>query len=299
MTKKILITGINGFIGSHCKSYYEEKGYEVFGIDIFGSKSKNTLIEPINIKSLNSFNIQFDYIIHLAGSGSVGMAEKDPLGDLERTINSTKTILEFCIKNNLNTKVVYSSSAAVYGNNNSLYYKEDDNKNPISVYGENKLEAEKICKKYSDEFGLNISIIRFFSIYGEGLKKQLLWDISNKIKNLPNNDTLNCFGTGNELRDFIHVKDAVNFINLTLEKNSLYSIYNCGTGISTSVQDIIKLLANQYNFSGKISFNGTRNLNDPEHLVANIKKSEIMGFLPKINIDEGIQKYAKWFKETT
>lgn len=295
--KKILITGINGFIGSNCAKYFAQKGHKIFGIDIFGEKSSNFIQGEVDLENLNSFNQIFDLIIHLAGSGTVGSAQKNPELEQAKTVDSTENILEFMKLHNNNAKLIYSSSAAVYGNLYDKQIKETDKLNPISVYGQHKVEVEKICKEYNEKFGLNINIIRFFSIYGEGLKKQLLWDFCNRVLQNRNEKTINCFGTGNEKRDFVHIQDAIQLIDILTENKNKFEIINCGLSEETTVNEILNLICNELDYKGELVFDNIIKEGDPKSIIANIDKATKLGFKPKINVEDGIKNYVKWFRE--
>jgi len=297
MTKKALITGINGFIGSNCAKYFSQKGLEVFGIDIFGEPSKNILIGEVDLSNLIKFNQEFDAIIHLAGSGTVGMAQGCPELEHLKTVGSTEHILNYMKEHNSKAKLIYSSSAAVYGDLHRNPICEADTLNPISVYGQHKVEVEKICEEYSKTFGLNVNIIRFFSIYGEGLKKQLLWDFSNRVIKNIDAEILPCFGTGTEKRDFIHIQDAIKLIEILMNNDTKFDIINCGLGVETSVIDILKLISNELNFTGELVFDNMVKEGDPKILVANIDKALSIGFSPKIKVEDGIKEYIRWFRE--
>ncbi|MBQ8476259.1 SDR family oxidoreductase, partial [bacterium] len=216
MTKKLLITGVNGFIGSNCKKHFENTGYEVFGIDIAGEAKGNTLIGEVDIKNIKTFNQSFDYIFHFAGSSTVSMAQKAPDIEKIKAVGSTKEILEYIKNYNKDAKLIFSSSAAVYGNDYKRPIKEDDKLNPISIYGFHKLESENLCEYYSKNYGLDIKIVRIFSLYGTGLKKQLLWDFINRAIKAEN--VLGCFGTGDEKRDFVNIRDLINFLEILIKK---------------------------------------------------------------------------------
>jgi len=295
--KKILITGINGFIGSNCANYFSKEGYELFGIDILGENSSKFVQGEVNIENLKSFNQKFDIIIHLAGSGTVGVAQKYPELEYSKTVGSTEHILEYLKLYNQNAKLIYSSSAAVYGDLYNRPIKETDILNPISIYGRHKVEAETMCEEYHKKFGLNINIIRFFSIYGEGLKKQLLWDFSNRMRENFNQKFLNCFGSGKEERDYIHIGDVVAIINLLINAEKDFTVLNCGSGKNTKIRDILNLIINEQNYKGELFFDNIIREGDPTSLTANIEKAKLLGFNPKITLEDGISRYVEWFKQ--
>ena len=181
--KKILITGVNGFIGSHCYDYFSENGYQVFGIDRNFCNKPNCIKGTVSFENLCSFNIVFDYIIHLAGSGTISEVFRSPMEEFYKTVESTKELLKFIDDISSKTKIIYSSSAAVYGDGYKLPIKESSLVNPFSVYGEHKVLVESLLQQDNIKNNRQHIIIRFFSVYGEGLKKQVLWDTCNRIKN--------------------------------------------------------------------------------------------------------------------
>ena len=106
-----------------------------------------------------------------------------------------------------------------------------------------------------------------------------------------------CFGTGEEERDFINVSDLVNCIELLMNDNKYGRIFNVGTGIATSINTIFTTLTSLFNYKGKLVYNMEESKNNPKALVANIDKLSAIGFKPQIGIQEGLENYAKWFKE--
>lgn len=292
---KMLITGIGGFVGSNSSNYFKDS-YEIFGIDKNSQNRCNILKGLVNLDNLKAFGEKFDVILHFAGSATVFEAENNPLIEKEKTVNSTIDLLEYMRLYNNKAKLIYASSAAVYGNNHSDVIKETDNTDPISAYGKNKLEAEKKCFEYYEKYGLHINVIRFFSIYGEGLKKQVLWDFSNRLyeaKSL----VIECFGTGDELRDFIHVWDAVRFVECVIESGSKGVVYNCACGCGCKIKEILLELAMNYVENPKLIFDNKIRVGNPFSLVANIDKAKNIGFTPKISVKEGLKRYASWYKK--
>jgi len=297
MTKKILITGINGFIGSNCVDFFTQKGHKIFGIDISGENSQNFILGEVNLENLKSFNQKFDVIIHLAGSGTVGLAAKNPELEYLKTVGSTEYILEYMRLYNKEAKLIYPSSAAVYGDAYESAIEEENQLNPISIYGRHKIEVEKISEEYHRKFDLNINIIRFFSIYGEGLTKQLLWDFSNRVRQNFNAEILPCFGTGEEKRDFVHIQDAISLIELLINAEEKFVILNCGSGNTTKVSEVLNLIVKELDYKGKLIYDNLGKEGDPKSLVANIEKARLIQFNPKINVEDGIKKYVRWFKK--
>lgn len=294
MNKKILITGINGFIGQSCKFYFQKLGFDVFGIALHGLSTDNVIIGEVSKKNLKILNQKFDIIFHLAGSGTVSMAQNAPQLERIKSIYSTEQILNYVIHNNKNALLIFSSSAAVYGNDYDRPIKENDILKPISVYGNHKLEAEKLCKYYAENYDLNIKIVRIFSVYGNGLKKQLLWDFTNRA--IVAKNEIICFGSGKERRDFIHILDLLDFFLILTNQSRCFDIYNCASGIAISIENIMKNVLQELNIDIALKFNNMQREGNPTTLIANIDKAKHIGFNPKINIKDGLKEYVKWFK---
>ena len=190
MPQTVFITGTAGFIGKNTAKEASQQGYVVVGID----KIDNPL--DINYQygishfvksscSIDSLDIAAERyglpysIIHCAGSASVPSSFNNPHGDFLANVGTTLDVLEFSRKHN-NIRVVIPSSAAVYGNSQNIPLKEDEFPYPVSPYGVDKLIAEQISRSYAVNFGVPVICIRLFSVYGAGLKKQLLWDACKK-----------------------------------------------------------------------------------------------------------------------
>src|SRR5471030_1757923 len=200
--KTIMITVVSGFIGSNLAKYYLSKKYRVIGIsrNRFNLRNENfEFIEAdLSKDKIEEIFIKYipQYIIHCASSASVGASVEDPEYVFESSVSVLYKILFTLKKIDIKPKFIFLSSAAVYGNPKKIPISEDDEINPISPYGLNKKICEDICKYFIKNEYMDIKILRIFSVYGMGLKKQIFWDINNKIKN----NNLELFGTGSETR---------------------------------------------------------------------------------------------------
>jgi UDP-glucose 4-epimerase len=164
---------------------------------------------------------------------------------------------------------------------------------PVSPYGFHKKIAEEICLSYHNNFNIDVGIVRYFSIYGNGLQKQLLWDACKKIYKL---DKVVFFGTGKETRDWIHVSDAVSLLYDFSLKLEGYEVINGGSGIETSINEIIRMLNESMEKPANVEFNGVVKEGDPLHFWADIAKSASLGWKPVITIEDGINEYVQYFK---
>ena len=164
---------------------------------------------------------------------------------------------------------------------------------PISPYGKNKLLAENICEKYSKKYNYKMIILRLYSVYGDGLKKQLFWDVCNKIKN--KNNTY--FGSGNEKRCWINIIDLIYAISLLVKiKNKIMKI-DIGSINPIKNKEIINIFFKNFNINAKPKFNDSNRKGDPKNQISKNLKIMSLGWKPKINIYNGINNYVKWFKK--
>lgn len=280
--KKILILGGYGFLGSHVYKLLKNN-YEVYRI---GKYTKNDLID---LKSLLKINKKFDIIIHLAGGSSVAESINNPGKDYFKTVISTKELIKFIKVSNQKSKIIYISSPAVFGNSilkNKI--------NPISPYGKNKFTAEKLLIKFQKKHKINLVIIRFFSLYGKGLKKQLLWDVLKKLKK----KNYEFYGSGLEVRSWMHVIDAAKIIELFIlnKKKNLAIINATGDDIITNVQ-LIKKIYELCGISKKPIFNNFVKKGDPKILTYSNKDLEKLNWKKSINFTKGLKQYIRWFQK--
>ena len=183
MDKNILITGVNGFIGSHMAGKCLNDGYKVIGIDV----NSISVIDEIKYYQLNLYEDSIDDIlkiyrpfalIHCAGMADVNYSIQHSDSDFVSNVVIARKVL-YSVKNvSDNTRFIFLSSAGVYGNP----INEKHEKNPISPYALHKVLAEDICWYFVRQFNIDVRILRVFSAYGVGLKKQIFWDMGQKIK---------------------------------------------------------------------------------------------------------------------
>lgn len=303
----VWVTGAKGFIGSNLSIYLAQKGYQILGVGHGALPPEiafkagiyhwvNGEIDPFNLRQLLEKSGKPEVIFHLAGGSSVGLSLQAPAEDFRRTVDSTSSLLEWVRIYIPETKLVISSSAAIYGNGQQGHISEEGYYTPYSPYGFHKKMVELLCESYAHNFGLNISIVRLFSVYGAGLYKQLLWDLCCSLNQSPLE--LNLQGTGYETRDWLYIEDAVHLLLLAGNyASSQPFIINGGTGIATCVRDVVNILCNTWNYYPKISFSGKVRVGDPFSLIADTTKLKFLNFSPQYDLNFGVEKYVTWFKQ--
>ena len=295
---KILIIGSEGFIGKHLVRYFSTK-HDVFGADLLDIENssyayyKVSRMNPDYSRLFN--NEKFDVCINAAGSGSVPESFRSPTNDFKANVIDTFSILNAISIHNNKCKFIYFSSAAVYGNPLTLPIKESDNVAPLSPYGWHKLLSENICKEFYAINGVKSTILRPFSVYGPGLKKQIIWDLYQKVKSSEN---ITLYGTGSETRDFIYVKDLILSVDRIIEKAGFEcEIFNVASGTSISIDNLAKDFVKAGNFSNTVNFSDQEREGDPKFWRADISKLSALGYNAGTSIIEGLKETIKWMKE--
>ena len=228
--KKILIIGSEGFIGSHLVSYYTKLGHVVCKVDIL-AKTENGYIQvdkdnPDFHQVLSNFRA--DYCLNCSGAASVPYSFEQPLNDFKLNVYNVVKLLDAIRVYSPDCKFVNFSSAAVYGNPKTIPISEDFTKSPISPYGFHKSMVENIMEEYNKYFSLRTCTLRLFSAYGNGLRKQIMFDLYNKFIS---NTEVKLFGTGKETRDYIHIDDICNVVELILNNSNFENeIINVANG---------------------------------------------------------------------
>lgn len=297
----ILITGAYGFLGRNVAKEFKKEGNHVAGIghgkwDIeeYSKWGIDDWYETtITFEALLNINKNFDIIVHCGGSGSVGFSWENPHEDFQKSVQSTLAVLEYIRLQNKSCKFIYPSSPAVQGNLGHVRISENMVSMPVSPYGFHKKIAEELCLSYHHNFNIDIGVIRYFSIYGNGLRKQLLWDACKKINQ--SND-VNFFGTGKETRDWIHISDAASLLYQFSTKLKGYEVINGGSGIETPINEIINFLCAYMKKPVDVTFNGVVKEGDPMHFWADMNKAIKIGWEPQINLEEGLLEYVNFFK---
>jgi UDP-glucose 4-epimerase len=301
----IWITGAKGFIGRHLATHLGEQGRHISGIG-HGHWSKieaaqwnvaewlNGEIDAVNLSELLNQSGKPDVIYHLAGSSSVGLSFINPLEDFRRTVEATARLLDWVRKQSPDAKIILVSSAAVYGAGHQTPIIEECASKPYSPYGGHKAMMELLSESYVRNFGLNSVVVRLFSVYGDGLSKQLIWDLCSKLST-GNKVTLG--GSGEEVRDWIHVKDVAKLLGLFASDNGWNTpVVNGGSGLGITVREIAREVSAQWGGNAQITFNGESRPGDPTYLVADIHRLDKIGFSSDIMLSTGISSYVKWYK---
>ncbi len=294
----LLVTGHSGFIGNNLLDSISNQ-YRIFGLSKkkLSYKKRNQNVTQIkqNILNIDEKKIprKISCIIHMAALTDVKFCEENPLKCFEINVTGTQNMLEIARKQD--SKFLYMSTSHVFGIPKKLPIDENHPRNPTSIYSASKLGGEILCESYSKSYGLDVSIIRLFSIYGPKSPPHL---VTSKIISqfLTKKNTL-YLGNLSPKRDFVYVNDAIKAIELVLKKIKGFNSYNVGSGKAYSIQEIcnhLKKIANK-----KVTIKTTKSLkrkNDIDKIVANPTKMKKLGWTPETNFYDGIKLTYDWFK---
>ena len=307
--KCIIVTGGAGFIGSNLVRALE-KYNTVKVIDNLSTGYlknikdliNNTKIEFIkgNITNLNFLKKTFkdvDYVFHLAAIPSVPRSIINPIKSNYSNINGTLNVLIAAKDNNVK-KVIYSSSSSVYGDTPTLPKKEDMKPCPLSPYAVSKLTSEYYCQVFTEVYYLPTICLRYFNVYGphQDKKSEYAAVIPKFITSVLNNNSPVIFGNGKQTRDFTFVKDAVN-ANILAAKSKETGVFNIAYGKRISINKLAKSIMDIIGKQIKPKYTAPRS-GDILHSLADISKAKRkLGYVPKIEIKEGLEETITWFQK--
>ena len=293
-----LVTGGAGFIGSNLVDYLLKQGHEVICVDnesaecndkfYWNDKACNIIGDITDYKFIKNLFTEVDYVFHLAAESRLQPAIKNPIEAVYKNCVGTTTILQ-CAREAGVKRLIYSSTSSGYGFNSSpnVETQPDDCLNPYSA---SKVAAEKFCKMYSDLYGLETVVLRYFNVFGERSPTRGQYapviGIFDRQKN--NNEPLTIVGDGTQRRDFIYVGDVAkaNLIaaEATLDKKYFGQVFNIGSGINYSVQEIADAISDNQTYIPKRD-------GEMETTWSNIEKaSEILSWKPEVDGLEWIKK---------
>jgi UDP-glucuronate 4-epimerase len=311
---RILLTGVAGFIGSHLNEKLLSLNHEVTGIDNFDgfySRSikednlKNALASP-NFEFIEAdlcdpgfgekiSNKHFDIIIHLAAKAGVRPSMLDPLSYNNTNVIGTNHLLEFARHNEIK-RFIFASSSSVYGVNPNLPWSVDDKDlQPISIYAFSKQSGEKLCELYHKHFGLNITALRFFTVFGPRQRPDLA--IHKFVKAIDKGEKITLYGSGNTFRDYTFIDDIVSGIMGAVDyKTSEFEIFNLGNTHTVSLMELVTTIEDVMGKKANIEFMPEQP-GDVPYTWSDVQKTrELLQYNPQTSIRDGISKFIDWYK---
>ncbi len=294
--KKAIVTGGAGFIGSNLVDYLLSLGVDVTVIDnessdahdefYWNPEAKNFKFDICDYDNIRDLFEGIDIVFHLAAEARIQPTLENPVLAAQSNTVGTCTVLQ-CAKEAGVKRVVYSSTSAAYGLKNKLPNVEVMPNDCLNPYSVTKTAGEELCKMYTNLFGLETVVLRYFNVYGERqpIKGQYAPVIGIFYRQKNNNEPMTIVGDGTQRRDFTHVKDVVsaNIQASDVSKNIQGETFNIGTGENYSILEIAKLIKGEYIFIDP------RLGEAKETLADNSKAKYMLNWKPHINLKNWIK----------
>lgn len=317
----ILVTGGAGFIGSHLVERLLKEDYKVICLDNFNDyydpnlKEKNissvlrnpnfelirgdildiSLLRKIfSGRQFKNLGTKPEVIIHLAALAGVRSSIGSPKiyvdVDVKGTVNLLEMAREFDIK-----QFIFASSSSVYGVNKKVPFSEDDPLSlQISPYATAKRSAELFCETYNHLFDIPITILRLFTVYGERQRPDMA--IRKFTKFIFLGKPIPMFGDGSSIRDYTYVSDCIDSFISALKNPFDFEIFNVGSGWTIELRELVELIGRIAERKVKVE-NLNEQIGDVPVTYADITKtSKILGYKPKVSIEEGIKRFINWYR---
>lgn len=312
--KTVLITGTAGFIGFHLARRMLSLGWRVVGVDNFTpyydvsiKEKRNDILAQNPSFAVHRISISDyaalerviekekpDLIIHLAAQAGVRYSLKNPWTYADTNYLGTLDIFEAAKRLGVG-KVIYASSASVYGSNTKMPFAESDRTdNPVSIYGASKKACELLAHSYHHLYKIDAIGLRFFTVYGEYGRPDLA--LFKFIKSILSGKEIELYNNGIMTRNFTYIDDIVDGIVGIVEKNiGGCEIYNLGGPDSISLSDFVKLIEKNVGSKATVKLVPMQQGDVPAAIADTSKAKKDFGFVPKVSIEEGVKRFARWF----
>lgn len=314
MPKIILVTGSAGFIGFHLSKALLERGDVVIGVDNFNNyydqklkEGRNNLLERYRTYKLHRADIinkeiidqifakePVDVVFHLAAQAGVRYSLEHPGEYVKNNIEGTVNIFEASRTHGVKN-VIFVSSSSVYGNNPIPWSENQAVDQPINPYGASKRASELLAYTYHHLYGLNMTVLRFFSVYGPwGRPDMAYFKFADKITK---GEPIDVYNEGKLKRDFTYVDDIVKGAVAAIDNPKSYEIYNLGNSHPEELGKFIATIEDNLGKTAKKNYLPMQPGDFLENFADITKAKKDLGFEPKTSIEEGLKKFVEWYKD--
>lgn len=311
--QRALVTGAAGFIGSHVCEALLEEGFQVIGLDSFDD-FYDPAVKRVNLEGCQkreSFSLieadvrdadavasalgdGVDVVLHLAARAGVRPSIENPVLYQDVNVNGTCVLLEAAKARGVK-RFILASSSSVYGNNRKVPFSESDNVDyPISPYAASKKATELLGHTYHHLFGMNVTCLRFFTVYGARQRPDLA--IHKFTRLIEAGRPIPVFGDGSMERDHTYIDDIVSGVVAAIERCKGYAIYNLGGSQPVTLTDLIAAIEGAL---GKKAIVQRLDMQpgDVQRTFADITRAgEALGYAPKTDLADGLKKFVEWFR---
>ncbi len=311
--KTILITGAAGFIGSHLSERLLQEGSRIICLDnldtFYDPQIKRENLKPL--LAINNFTMiegdirdlklltdifegnRIDIIVHIAARAGVRPSIKEPLLYYDVNVRGTTNLLEMAKNYNVK-KFIFASSSSVYGENKKVPFSEDDNVDyPISPYAATKKAGELISFTYHHLYGIPVSCLRFFTVYGPGQRPEMA--IHKFTRLIYEGKSIPVYGDGTSRRDYTYIDDIIAGITASVNAELGYEIINLGESKTIRLTELISLIEDNLQKKAIIEWLPDQPGDVPVTFADISKARKLLGYAPCVDIKEGVGRFVEWF----
>jgi len=313
-SKRILITGAAGFIGSHLSEFLLARGDEVIGLDNFNdfydpaikrrhaaslSEQDGFRLVEGDIRDEELLEQVFtetrpDSVIHLAAMAGVRPSLIDPAHYNDVNCTGTARMLEATRKAGIQ-RFIFGSSSSVYGGNEKVPFTEDDDvSGPVSPYAATKRANELSCYTHHHLYDMDIACLRFFTVYGPRQRPEMA--IHKFVRLVEEGQPLPCFGDGTSERDYTYIEDILDGVVKAHDKTKGYRIYNLGESQTISLRDLVAAIGRATGKEPQVDWQPMQP-GDVPRTFADISRAKAeLGYAPKVCVEEGLARFVEWYR---
>ena len=308
---RFFVTGAAGFIASNLVDRLLEEGVSVVGYDNFSTGLDENLEQArsnrdfklirgdvLDLPALTKAMAGSDFVFHLAANADVRFGTLHPEKDLEQNTTATFNVLEAMRANQIKN-IAFSSTGSIYGEP-ELFPTPEDAPFPVqtSMYGASKLACEGLIQAYCEGFGFRGWIFRFVSILGERYSHGHVFDFYKRLLSDPNH--LHVLGNGRQRKSYLYIQDCIDAMFMAIEKGaSKVNIFNLGTDEYCEVNDSIGWITQHLGLDPELSYEGGERgwIGDSPFIFLDCSRIRVLGWSPKLTIQEGIIKTLEYLQE--
>jgi UDP-glucose 4-epimerase len=301
--KKALVTGGNGFIGSHLVDGLLLAGYQVRVLDLFGRRygSLPQEVEHIQGDMSTDYAVReslagIDVVFHLAWTSIHEVATRDPQSDIETNLMPSVRLISQCCQSDVQRLVFLSSGGTVYGTARRLPIDEGHPTDPISAYGITKLAVEKYLQMYHHLYGLQYAILRPSVPYGPGQDpRRRQGAVSTFLNRATRDEPIEIWGDGSVVRDYFYVDDLVTAVLAAASAPpSLAPVYNIGGGRGYSLNDLLAVIERVTGRKARVEYQPGRPFDVPALVLDTSRARAELGWTPQVDLSAGIERTWAW-----
>jgi UDP-glucuronate 4-epimerase len=311
-SSRILVTGGAGFIGSHTCERLVARGDELVVLDNFND-FYDPALKRANAALLGGARVvegdirdralvsklfaegEFDAVVHLAAMAGVRPSVQDPLLYEDVNVRGTLVLLEE-LRRRPRTRFVFASSSSVYGARDKMPFGEqDDIPHPVSPYAATKRAGELVSYTYHHLFGLPVSCLRFFTVYGPRQRPEMA--IAKFTRAIDRGEPIPFFGDGSTRRDYTYVDDIVDGVVAAIDRCAGYEIYNLGENATTTLSELVEQLGRALGRAPILDRQPLQPGDVPLTCADVTKARSKLGYSPRTPVAEGLRRYVAWYRE--